>query len=80
MREGGSYDPAAHSRDCGGQSAHSAVLPIITLERAEDVSQHCQRTLSRFFGGIFLIGADCVGQKIQSDRGENLRHNARGER
>lgn len=50
MRKGGSYDLAAHSRDSGGQSTHSALPPIIKPERAEDVSQHCQRTLNRFLG------------------------------
>lgn len=55
VRKGGSYDPVAHSRDSGGQSAHSAVLPIITLERVEDVLQHCQRTLSRFLGFFLSV-------------------------
>lgn len=55
MRKGGSYDPAAHSRDSGGQSTHSAVPLIITLENAEDVSQPCQRTLSRFLGYFLSV-------------------------
>lgn len=79
MRKGGSYDPAAHSRDSGGQSTHSALPPIITPERAEDVSQHCQRTLNRFLG-YFLSPLTLEDRTFDLIVGKTLSNDAGGER